>query len=199
MDSKILDLSKMDGIRSILVVRLKALGDIVLSLPVISALRRHFPRARICYLCWGVYAEALMGETGLDEVLELPRNFTGQISLIRKLRLQKIDLVIDLLSSPRSALITFLSGARLRVGMNVGRHNWCYHYVLPRIVSRDGKRVKCYTLESNRGMLRMLNLDAAGLGLRIGFPAAGIENDWADAYVEELGVDRTRLVGIVPG
>ena len=65
-DSMQYDLSKRDGIDSILIVRLKALGDIVLSLPIIGALRARFPNAWIGYLCWEQFAEALSGETGLD-------------------------------------------------------------------------------------------------------------------------------------
>ncbi len=207
------DLSGVDGIEKILIVRLKALGDIVLSLPIPRALRRRFPGARISYLCREQYAEALRGEYSLDEVIGLRKGFGEQVRMVMRLRRERFDLAIDLLSSPRSALMTFLTGAGTRVGMDVGRHNWCYHYLLPRIVTVAGERRKCYTLESNREIVRMLRLwdeeggtsgpGAGGAsgdtdGCAIGFPAAETERDWAEAYLSGLGIDRGKLVGVVP-
>lgn len=80
------DLASMKNVRSVLIVRLKALGDIVLSLPIVRALRLAFPEASIGYLCWGRYMEALAGKTGLDEVLGLPAEFGPQLRFIRGLR-----------------------------------------------------------------------------------------------------------------
>lgn len=214
-------LATLGAIRRIVVVRLKALGDIVLSLPVVYALREHYPYADIRYLCRRRYAEALAGETGLDGVIELPRSVAGQLSLIRRLRRERIDLMIDLLSSPRSALITRLSAPRVGIGMDVGRHTWCYHSVLPRDITRDGRRVMCYTLDANREIVRLLGLKGrhrAGAGdagradrppsredaayrwgySPIGFPAAEREREWARSYLDGLAVDRASLVGLAP-
>ena len=209
------DLSKVGGVGSILVVRLKALGDIALSLPIPRALRERFPHARIAYLCWERYAEALKGEDSIDEVVPLREGFLRQLGMMAALRRMRFDVAIDLLGSPRSALITFATGARIRIGMDVGRHAWCYHYLLPRVLTAGGKRVKCYTLDSNREIVRMLRLggengeEAAGGGAAesaggdtdscaIGFPAAETEREWAEAYVAGLGIDRDRIIGVVP-
>jgi ADP-heptose:LPS heptosyltransferase len=219
----------MPDVDSILVVRLKALGDIVLSLPIVYALRETFPGARIGYLCRPQYAEALSGVQALDEVLTLPKSFIGQGALALNLRRRGLDCAIDLLGSPRSALITFLTGARIRIGMDTGRRNRYYHYLLPRVLMRDGTRLKCYTLESNIELVGMLGLKsslrerasrergrvagvpARGEGvagrtrrddpdwLAIGFPASEREKGWAREYVSGLGGDRSKLLGIVPG
>jgi len=209
------DLSRVDDIGSILIIRLKALGDIALSLPIPRALRRRYPDARIAYLCWEQYGEVLNGESSVDEVIALRKDLPAQIRMIGRLRSRRFDLAVDLLGSPRSALLTFLTGARIRIGMDVGRHSWCYHFLLPRIVTVGRRRVKCYTLESNREIVRMLCLrkDSGGGGdhevqstsdegcsggCAIGFPAAETERDWAKAYISGLGIDRGRLVGVVP-
>lgn len=216
------DLPALGDMRRVVVVRLKALGDIVLSLPVVYALRENYPGANIRYLCRRPYAGALAGETGLDGVIELPRSAFGQLDLALRLRRQRIDLVIDLLSSPRSALITRLIAPRVGIGMDVGRHNWCYHFVLPRVITCDGKRVKCYTLDANREIVRMLGMGGrhdpgGGTGrqaraprtspcgaasrrddLAIGFPAAESEREWARRYVDTLARDRSAIVGLLP-
>ncbi len=228
-DSMQYDLSERDGIDSILIVRLKALGDIVLSLPIIGALRARFPNAWIGYLCWEQFAEALSGETGLDEILTLPKRWLDQAGLLLRLRRKRVDIVLDLLSSPRSALFTWMSGGRMRIGMDVGRHRWCYHLVLPRAILRDGRIVKRYTMVSNWEIVRLLGLKeeyaalvgaacgSAGMtahdadrmvadskapktfDFRIGFPAAESERAWARHYFDALGTLPEKIVGIVPG
>jgi ADP-heptose:LPS heptosyltransferase len=228
MASRLPALASMPGIDSILVVRLKALGDIVLSLPIVYALRETFPAARIAYLCRPQYAEALSGVRALDEVFTLPSSLFAQGTLALRLRSRRFDCVIDLLGSPRSAILAFLTGARIRIGMDTGRRNHYYHYLLPRVIVRDGLRVKCYTLQSNLELIGMLGLrsvlreeaaraeadgsvsagGAAGFRrsrgydprwLAIGFPAAESEQEWARQYARGIGAGRSALIGIVPG
>lgn len=202
------DITRLDGMDSILIVRLFALGDIVLTLPLVREMRNVFPRAWIGYLCRRSFAEALAGETGLDEVLALEAGLASQARMVSRLRRRKIDLAIDLLSSPRSALLTRLSGARTRIGMATGRRDWCYHRLLPRTIEEDGRRVRCYTLEANMRLGMMLGLPASG-GCgepardramdAFGFPAAAAEREWAGSFVAGLGETGEGLAGIVPG
>ena len=204
------DLSVETGIGVILVIRLKALGDIALSLPIVRALRGSFPRARIIYLCRREYAEVLEGEASVDQVIILPEGLWRQLMMIRSLRRMKIDMTLDLLGSPRTANVTFLTGSRIRIGMDVGRQTCCYTHLLPRVIIENGKRIKRYTFDSNLEIVRLLNLtgqDVEGEGSKIragkdryaiGFPAADAERDWADRYVMSLGLEGRRLVGVVP-
>ncbi len=218
MTPPVIELSKMPDVRSILVVRLKALGDIVLSLPIVYALRETFPAARIGYLCRAQYADALLGVTAIDEVITLPRSELAQAALALAMRRKKVDCVIDLIGTPRSARFTLFTGARMRIGMDTGRRNWCYHSVLPRVIMRDGRRIKCYTLESNLELVGELGLksrlreaclrEGGGDGepgrpepgwLAIGFPAAAREREWAAGYARGIGAGRAPIVGLLPG
>lgn len=194
----VVDLARMEP-RSILVVRFKALGDIVLSLPIVRALRARFPRATIRYLCRPAYAEALAGVRELDGVLRLPAGALDEARFALRLRSERIDCAIDLLGSPRSAVLTLLAGARARVGMRTRRHDWCYTHHLPRALYRDGERIMTYTLLSNRALARMLGLDPGPERLDIGFPAADPEIPWALERAREIRGTRSRLVGLVPG
>ena len=193
------DLSRRE-VRSIVVVRLKALGDITLSLPVVYALRGRYPHARIRFLCRPRYAEALRGVRELDGIMALPDGAFRQMALALKLKRERVDCVIDLLGSPRSALLTFLTGATLRIGMDTRRRNWCYTHVLPRVVFRNGERVRCYTLESNREIVRAIGLETVGgRALAIGFPASDEEKGWAREYIGDIGARGKMIVGLVPG
>ncbi|MDD4856658.1 MAG: glycosyltransferase family 9 protein [Candidatus Krumholzibacteria bacterium] len=186
--------------RSIVIMRLKALGDIALSLPIVYALRSRYPHAHIRYLCRERYAGCLAGVRELDEILILPPSAMRQALLMLKLKREGVDCVIDLLGSPRSGFLTFLTGAEMRIGMDTGRRNWCYTHLLPRVIMRGGERIKCYTLESNRELIRLLGLEPdLTAGLEIGFPAAERQKGWAREYLEGLHSGRKRIIGIVPG
>ncbi len=105
--------------RSILVTRLRFLGDVILTLPALRALREAYPGAAIDYLCEAPYDQVLGELTDLRRVLVLRRGEEGVgesfTSLLREIR-GNYDLVVDLFGNPRSAWITGLSGASLRVG-----------------------------------------------------------------------------------
>lgn len=205
-DSPVIDLKQIKDLDSILLVRLFALGDIVLTLPLVRELRESFPDAWIGYLVRDRFAECLSGVTGLDEVITLPGTVSGQLSAVRRIRKIRPSVAVDLLSSPRSALLTRFCGARLRIGMDTGRRNGYYHEVLPRAIYRDGKRVRCYTIESNRELGRMLGLTGLGTGCGTdtddkpyGFPAAETAVEWANSFTGSLGDTGQGLAGIVPG
>jgi len=104
---------------AILVTRLRFLGDVILTLPVLAALRRAFPGAAIDYLCEAPYHEVLARTPELRAVHALRRG-EGELgesvwSLLPLLRGQ-YDVVIDLFGNPRSAWISALSQAPTRVG-----------------------------------------------------------------------------------
>ncbi|MBD3178583.1 MAG: hypothetical protein GF417_02735 [Candidatus Latescibacteria bacterium] len=188
---------------SILVVRLKALGDIALTVPLLNSLRRSFPGARIDYLCLEGYGQTLRGNGDIDNVIEFRKHFTSQARLMLRLRRESYHVVLDLISSPRSAMITWFAGARLRIGMDVGRHNFCYHKVLPRTLTRNGEPFKCYTMDANREIARMLNLEPDKWSrshdrYRTGFPPSSREEAWAREYLSRVEYLPGHLIGVVP-
>ena len=188
------DLSKLTNIDSILIIKYFALGDIALSLPVVYALRETFPRANIDYLVWKRYADTLSGVDQLDEVIGMEEGVSAWIRMIARLKRRKYDLTLDLMSSPGSSLLTWFSSTEKSIGMDTGRHNWCFQHVLPRGFFRDRKRVKYYTLDANIRMINLLGMGRKEIGeggdwersddrqLAIGFPASDSEKQWAEQH-----------------
>lgn len=105
--------------RRILVVRLTALGDVLLATPAARALRAAQPQARIEWLTHAAYAPLLEGLPFVDEVLRYDprrdRGVRGSLSLWRALRQRRYDAVIDLQHKPRTSLLSGVSGARLQI------------------------------------------------------------------------------------
>ena len=103
----------------ILLVRLSAIGDCVLTVPLVHALRDQFPDAHLCWLVDERAAPLLDGLSGLDELLVIPRRWHRSLPSIlgirRALCQRKFDLTIDPQSLTKSGLLSFLSGAAQRV------------------------------------------------------------------------------------
>ncbi len=85
--------------QTILVVRLSALGDIVLSLPTLESLRDRFPQARIVFLARDPEGRVLDGVRAIDRLVLWPGS---DAPLPGELRDTKWDLVVDLSSTGRS-------------------------------------------------------------------------------------------------
>ncbi len=106
-----------NSIKDILVSRLRFMGDVILTTPFLHVLRSKVPEAQITYLAEAPYAALLENHPAVDKILILDRKrFGKQAGLILNLIRHRFDVSIDLLGNPRSALLTFLAGAPLRIG-----------------------------------------------------------------------------------
>jgi lipopolysaccharide heptosyltransferase II len=105
------------GVRRVLVVRLRSIGDTVLSTPSLYALRRFLPDAQIDVLLEDWVAPLLNGNTDASRIITVRRgSTTARIALVRKLRAARYDVAYDLHGGSTAALLTRASGARRRVG-----------------------------------------------------------------------------------
>lgn len=93
------------------------IGDVVLSLPALGALRQLYPRARLIGVVRREICGIVKNSPDLDAVLPWDRgDRRGTLSLLRSLRRCRLDLVLVLPNSWKSAFLSRLSGARRRVG-----------------------------------------------------------------------------------
>src|ERR1700724_1926728 len=114
--------------KSILVVQLKRLGDLILTTPALAALREEHPGSQVTLLIDHYSRDLVPALQHVDEVLvyERKRSFPIWLQLLRR----EFDLCIDCTGSDRSALISFLSKASHRIIFrSVARHrlrSWVY-------------------------------------------------------------------------
>ncbi|MCX5693995.1 MAG: lipopolysaccharide heptosyltransferase II [Candidatus Omnitrophica bacterium] len=110
------------GYRRILIVRTDRLGDVLLSTPVIKALRQKYPQAYISMMVSSYTREVLEGNPDLDEVIAFDKdakNAQGWLSdfkFSRMLGNKKFDLAIVLHPTNRMHLMIFLAGIPKRLG-----------------------------------------------------------------------------------
>ncbi|MBN2283095.1 MAG: lipopolysaccharide heptosyltransferase II [Deltaproteobacteria bacterium] len=116
---------------NILIVKLSAIGDVVHTLPSLSAIRDRYPRAHITWVIEEASADLIANHPALDRVLvsrrkgwlrELQRSGKTRPALaemaefIRGLRDRSYDVVIDFHGLFKSALIVALSGGKRKIG-----------------------------------------------------------------------------------
>lgn len=105
--------------RRVLVSRLRRIGDVILTLPVVDALRARFPEVRIDYLAEREPAQAAVGHPAIERVLSFAPGrapLPAPVAVLRALREARYDWALDLYGNPRSALLLALTGAPVRVG-----------------------------------------------------------------------------------
>ena len=108
-------------IKNILIIKLRGIGDVVLSTIVIDNLKTDFPDAKIDYLVESPSAPGLSGIKQINRVLIFERlNFFSKVSLAKSIRKNHYDLVLDFFSNPSTAIITYFSGAKHRMGFHCG-------------------------------------------------------------------------------
>jgi len=116
---------------NILLVRLRLIGDVVFTTPIIRALRRHYPDARLTYLVEPAAAPVLRQNPHLNDLLVIPRRrgvrrVADDVFVARELRRRRFDVAIDLHGGPRAAWFTWASGARRRIGYAMPGRAWMY-------------------------------------------------------------------------
>ena len=107
--------------KRLLVLAIRAIGDVVLITPIIRKLRNAYPEAYLAVLVDGPSAQVLENNPHLDRVFVIDRRATKQLSKISQfltwiqfimgIRREGFDTAIDLFSGPRSAMIAWLSRA----------------------------------------------------------------------------------------
>lgn len=179
----------------ILVIKLRYVGDVLLATPVLSRLREGFPQAHLAMLVNPGTDGVVRGHPALDDVLVVERgNPARQWRFARELRARRYDLVIDLTDSDRSAVLSWLTGAPVRLGYNSeGRRRGCLY---TRIVEADrfGMHQVCYQLKAT---------EALGLEGPPPEPVLVVSPEAqsaADRLLQEAGIDVSRpLVCLHPG
>lgn len=153
-------------IGKILISKLRHHGDILLSTPVFSILKSQFPSA---YIDAHIYRDSfpiLDGNSCIRKYwlvdrdwkkLSIIKRYRKEMQLLRSIRAEKYDLVINLTEGDRGAIAAFISKARIRLGYDsegsgMWRKNRCYTH-LARICHRPR-----HTVEKNLDVLRCLGI-----------------------------------------
>ena len=108
-------------ISNVLVIQLGDIGDVVWTTPTLWAVKETYPRAKVSVLLREAFGCLLEADPSIHRIFEVKNadgnllsNIVDQVRLIKKLRQEQFDLVFDLRSGDRGAIMARLTGAALR-------------------------------------------------------------------------------------
>jgi heptosyltransferase-1 len=118
--------------RRILIFKPSAIGDVVHTLPILNLLKRRWPDAKISWLITPVCAPLVQGHPQVDEVISFNRKRWGHlwrsptattafIKFMMSLRNRHFDWVLDFQGLFRSGIMSWATGAPIRVGFDDAR------------------------------------------------------------------------------
>lgn len=145
----------LKSVKNILVIKLRDIGDIVLSTPVLRVLDANCASPEIVYVLKKEYVNFKYLLPHVKEVITYDKNDPFDfIRLVFRLRRYKFDLAVNLHATWRSGLIAYLSGARFRL---VHNHSGADHFSsVPLGIEDKAKNI----IERDLDTLAPLKLDA---------------------------------------
>ncbi len=119
-------------VERVLVVRLRSIGDTVLSTPSLFALKRFLPHAAVDILLEDWVAPVLDGFPHVDNVITVERGSTAaRARIARRLRANRYDVVYNLHGGPTATLLTRATGAKHRVGYQTYQYARLHNHLSP--------------------------------------------------------------------
>jgi heptosyltransferase-2 len=183
--------------KRILVIRLDRLGDVILSTPVLQALRSHFPHAFIAMMVQPACHDVVEGNPYLNEVILYDKesahhSVAATIRFARTLRQFEFDTALVLHPSNRSHWIPWLARIPVRIGYD-RKCGWLLTHRIPHLKQEGQKHEAIYTLE----LLELFGISPAT-------PKSFVPiHDWAKQRVDALFTESSiqpsdQLVAIHP-
>jgi predicted lipopolysaccharide heptosyltransferase III len=99
---------------NVLLIQIKRIGDLILTVPAIAALRKDFPAAKISLVAAHGSRELLPAIPGLDQTF-VARGRISDAPQFFAVAKAKFDYCLDFSRTDRSAILTVLSGAKRRI------------------------------------------------------------------------------------
>ena len=176
-----------DKIKKILVFRTDRIGDILLSIPAIRALKQSFPEAQISVIVQSPYACLLENNSDINEIITYDKKknsgFWGTLKFIVHLRKKRFDLAVVLNPKKRSNIIAFLAGITYRLGY---QRKW--GFLLNQAIKDEKYKGEKHELEYNLDLVRAIGADTKDKNFSI-----FVKKE------DEDFVDGERLIAIHPG
>lgn len=144
--------------QKILIIQTAFIGDVILATPLIENLKAEFPACTIDFLVKNGNQSLLKNDPNLNEILvfDKKKKVSSLVVLIKKIRAKKYDLVINLHRFASSGILTFLSGAKQKLGFKKNPFSFTYSQSFPHEIG-NGKHEVDRNLELIKHLTSNLN------------------------------------------
>ncbi|MGB8657209.1 MAG: glycosyltransferase family 9 protein [Candidatus Zixiibacteriota bacterium] len=193
-----MDRKMQKDVFKILVVRFSSLGDIVLTTPVIQALKSGFPNSHIFFLTKTQYADLFRDDLRMFSVSQFDKDgkhkgLRGFLRLVRELRSHDFDLLIDLHANLRSSLVRHLTKSEVKLKYDKRRLS---RFLMVGLKFLKTKPVR--TIDSYLGVLEKLDIAPSDKAPYLYLSKADIE--FSEHFLLEEKVKKDDIVvGVHPG
>jgi heptosyltransferase-2 len=185
--------------KNILVRSTNWIGDAVMTLPAMAAIRKNLPDAQITVLAKPWVAELFHICPDVDDVMifqapGIHEGLSGRFQLAAELRKKRFDAAILLQNAIEAAILSRLAGIRVRVGYNSDIRG----FLLTHSVQRTKTIRRVHQIDYYLEMVKSLGFMSAGreVKLRVGRDYADI----ASSLFENFNIPSDKpLIGIAPG
>lgn len=186
-----------DSVISIVVIRIDRIGDVVMSLPAIKSLKNVFPNSRLAVLLRPENIPLLKNLPEINELIPY-HGFFVSVNILRK---KRFDMAVDLLMdyTLKTAIITFLSLANLRIGFDIEERSRFFNLTLK--LSHEKKQMSRYLLDLIRLIGKTSHIDEERI--QESDPVLFIseqDKSFADEFLKSHGIkEGDILFGLHPG
>jgi lipopolysaccharide heptosyltransferase II len=186
------------GFKRILIVRTDRLGDVLLSTPVIKAMRESCPDAYIAMMVSPYAKDIVDGNPYLDEVIIYDKDgkhkrWLRSIKFAHKLKKKRFDLTLILHPTNRVHLVTFFAGIPRRVG-----YNRKLGFLLTDSLKHSKQSGEKHELEYNLDLVRYLGIEPKDKELFM--PIKPESERWVEDLFRQEGIGACdKLLAIHPG
>ncbi|MBI5195236.1 MAG: glycosyltransferase family 9 protein [Nitrospirae bacterium] len=159
--------STFKSVRKILVIKLRHIGDVLLSAPAMRALKESFPDAKVSVLINSGTEESLSGNPAIDELiifdrsikkLPLVNRIAKEIAFLRKIRAKGFDMAVDLTNGDRAVILSYFSGARYRLAADPGKKGFAgKRYLYTHLANIDKQK---HMVFQNLDVVKQFGIDA---------------------------------------
>jgi heptosyltransferase III len=170
---------------NVLVVRTDRIGDVVLTLPMVSVLRERLPNAQISLLLRSYTQELVDGFEGLNQILSYDQAGAnkGFFRMLAELRAQKFDLVV--VSHPTFRIAALILCARIPTRVGSG-YRW-YSFLFNRRVFEHRRTAAKHEAEYNISLLQAIGIKEQGVP-RVALPISEHSNNAAATVLQNVGI-----------
>ncbi len=179
---------KSAEIRKILCIKPRGIGDIVLSTIVLENIKAALPQSKIHYLTEEFAKRIVENNPFVDKVITFNKN-DFVLKVLKKVREEKYDLILDFWSNPKTAQITFLSRAKYRAGYNKRGRKYAYN-----IISNPGDE---HTHAADTHLLLLNELQIPVVSKNILFYLNDEEKSFAGNFIYK-NFNTELILGIIP-
>ncbi|MEW6456976.1 MAG: glycosyltransferase family 9 protein [Acidobacteriota bacterium] len=143
-------------LKKILLVRLRLIGDVIMTTPALRILKETFPNSFISYVVETEQKEIIEGNPSIDKLIVLKRksSLIEFLKFIKSLRKERYDVAIDFHGGPKASLIAFFSRADLKIGYNIPYRKLLYDIHVRRKTDKP-----IHSIESQINLLKPMGID----------------------------------------